>query len=242
MEYALRPRTAAASALAGAWLLIGATACGPAGGGGDTDTGQDAGTVAASALSTAQLVQFGEAKVVPERSEQGVYGELATVRQTDRLREVTELDKPGCLDAVNQWGRLPEVRDAAASLATFARGDDTVSHLLIDAPAGTAQEAVDTAPPAECDSYTATMQDGSTSSYRVSGIDLEQIGDASRAFAVDTEVGGESVSMYTMVYRNGDVLGTTSVLGPSRADHDFETLLTGFTTAALEREQQILDR
>ncbi|MFC4563705.1 hypothetical protein ACFO4E_17715 [Nocardiopsis mangrovi] len=242
MEHPLRPRPAAASALACAWLLAAATACGTAGGGGDTaDQESGSGADAASALSTAQLVQFGEAKVVPERSEQGVYGELATVRQTDKLREVTELDKPGCLDSINQWGRLPEVREAAASLATFARGGDTISHLLIDAPAGTAQEAVDTAPPAECDSYTATMQDGTTSSYRVTGIDLEQVGDASRAFVVDTEVGGDSISLYTLVYRNGDVLGTTSVLGAS-GDNDFETLLTDFTNAALEREREILDR
>jgi|UPI000836DB87 hypothetical protein len=233
MDHARQARRVAAATLAAAGIAA-AAACGTADGGGDRPGGG-----AAERLATAQLVQFGDAKVVPERSEEGPYGELATVRNAEELRSATELDKPDCLDAVNRWARLPGVRDAAASLATFARGEDTIAHLLVDAGADVAEEAVAASPPAECATYTATLQDGSTSTYRVRELELDRVGDASRGFAVETEMSGERVLLYSLLYRNADYLATTTILGTGDADEYADTL-TAFSRAALDRESEIL--
>lgn len=240
MDHPHHPRTRrmAATAGLGAALALTLAACGGADGS-DTAQRPDPGKEAANELNKAQLVQYGEAKIVPERSEKGTYSRLATTRQSEKLRESAKVDEPGCMDATTKWGRIPEVRDAAASLATFARGDDTITHMLLEVPEGTAREAVEAEPPNRCERYTATMADGTTSTYTVRDIDLPTIADDSRAFAVTSEFKDQRVEMYNVVYRNGDHLGATSVLGGNTKD-DYRDLLAGFTRKALEREKKIL--
>ncbi|GAA4935340.1 hypothetical protein GCM10023224_15070 [Streptomonospora halophila] len=236
MEHPLPARRATTAALA-VLALAAATACG--GAQGDDSEGGDARAGEAQRLHKAQLVQFEKAKVVPQRSETGTYSELSTTKQTDKLRKTAELDKPQCMDAANQWADLPEVRKAPTSLATFARGDDTITHTLIAVPEETAEEVVSASPPEGCDSYKATMKDGSTTSYRLKEVDMEQIADGSRAFAVETAIGGEKVWLYSLVYRNGGYLGTTTALGPNSED-DYRDTVAAFTREAVEREDRLL--
>ncbi|MDT0301833.1 hypothetical protein [Streptomonospora wellingtoniae] len=236
MEHPLPARRATAAALA-AVALAAATACGGAQGD-DSDSG-DPRADEAQRLHKAQLVQFEEAKVVPQRSEAGTYAELSTTKQTDKLRKTAELDKPQCMDATNQWADLPEVRKAPTSLATFARGDDTITHTLIEVPEETAEEVVSASPPEGCDSYKATIKDGSTTSYRLQEVEVEEIADGSRAFAVETAIGGEKVWLYRLVYRNGGYLGTTAVLGPD-SEKDYRETVSAFSRAAVEREDKLL--
>ncbi|KIH96536.1 hypothetical protein LP52_24575 [Streptomonospora alba] len=240
MEHPLTARRATTTALA-VLAVAAAAACGGAQGeeDGDKASGAEAGAAAAKRLHEAQMAQFGEANVVPDRSELGAYSELSTTQRTDQMRKATELDKPQCMDAANQWGELPEVRDAPTSLATFARGDDTITHTLVELPEEIAEKAVAAEPPEECSRYEATMKDGSTTSYRLKEIDIEQVADDSRAFAVETEIGGDTVWLYSLVYRNGGYLGTTTMLGPN-AKEDYRETVVAFTEKALEREQSVL--
>ncbi|MDA0564691.1 hypothetical protein LG943_10180 [Streptomonospora sp. S1-112] len=236
MEHPRTPRRAAGAALAVSAVLA-LSACGGAEGSGSAAEA-DPNAEAAARLNQAQLVQYGDAAVVPEHSEMGTYSRLVSTRQTERLRESATFDKPECMDVVNEWGRLPEVRDAPASLATFARGRDTISHTLLRVPASAAEEALSAQVPADCGTYEATLDDGTTASYRLTELDVEEIADGSRAFAVETDVDGETVWMYGLLYRNGDHLGATSVLGPN-AEDDYRDLLVGFTRKAVEREDEI---
>ncbi|MBV2364353.1 hypothetical protein ACFPZ0_12230 [Streptomonospora nanhaiensis] len=236
MEHPRTSRRAAGAALAVAAVLA-LSACGGTEGGGSAAEA-DPNAEAAAQLNQAQLVQYGEAAIVPEHSEMGTYSRLVSTRQTERLRESTTLDKPECMDAVNAWGRLPEVRDAPASLATFARGRDTISHTLLRVPAEAAEQALSTSVPEGCGRYEAVLEDGTTASYRLEELDVAQVADGSRAFAVETEVEGETVWMYGLLYRNGDHLGATSVLGPN-AEDDYRDLMVGFTRKAVEREDEI---
>lgn len=237
MEHPRAARTAVAAVPAAAVLVTALAACG----GGGADTAQeDPGSEAAEKLGQAQLVQYEDAKVVPEAGESGTYGELAGVERTEKLRSSTELDKPECADAANSWGSLPEVQEAPASVAVFARGDDTVSHTILEVPESVAEKALATvAPEEECTTYEATLEDGSTSSYTMSDLDIGTVGDASRAFAVETETGGETVWMYSVVYRHGDHLAAATVLGPDN-EGDYEELLSGFAASSVEREEKVL--
>ncbi|WP_017595721.1 hypothetical protein [Nocardiopsis potens] len=245
MDHSRSARTAALTWSVCA-VLLAASACGggqgaeEAGGG---EGGKQDGPAAASAekLNEAQLVQYEDAKVVPEAGQSGAYGELSGVARTKKLREETELDKPECADATERWAAVPEVRDAPASVAVYARGDDTtLSHTLLALPADAADKALEAAvPPEECSSYEATMKDGGTSSYEISELDADEVADGSRAFTVKTEAQGEEVWLYALVYRNGDHLASTSIIGPD-ADGDYADLLTGFTESAVEREDKIL--
>ncbi|MDA8370643.1 MAG: hypothetical protein M0026_12380 [Nocardiopsaceae bacterium] len=203
------------------------------------DTAPKAGTDAAAELEKAQLDQFGDAKLIPEQSEQGIYAELDATQRAEKLRESIELDKPECMDAVNQWGQLPEVREAAASLAAFARDSDTITHTLIQVPEETAKEALDTTPPSECSTYQATLDDGTTSSYTVEDIDMETVADDSRAFSVTTDTGEDQMELHTLIYRNGDYLAATSIAGPNE-NGDYAETLAAFAKKALERENEVL--
>ncbi|GAA1073393.1 hypothetical protein [Nocardiopsis composta] len=245
MDHSRSARTAALAWTVGA-VLLAASACGggqEAGEAGGEKGGKKEDPAAASAekLGEAQLVQYEDAKVVPEAGQHGTYGELSGVAHTKKLREETELDKPECADATDRWAALPEVREAPASVAVFARGDDTtLSHTLLSLPADTADQALEAAAaPEECSSYKATLKDGSTSSYEVAELDMDQIADGSRAFTVKTEAQGEEVWLYGVVYRNGDHLASTSVIGPD-AGKDYAELLKGFTESAVEQEDKVL--
>ncbi|TQN33537.1 hypothetical protein FHX37_3559 [Haloactinospora alba] len=215
------------------------TACG---GGQSTEDEQsrDSPDFEASELRKAQLVEFEDATIVPEQSEQGTYEELESTQQAQKLREATELDKPECVDAANPWGSLPGVRTSASSLATFVQDQETITHTLIGAAPETAAKALEEAePPDSCGSYTATMEGGETASYEVSDLDMETVGEDSHAFVVRTEAEGEEVLLYNMVYHNGSYLAATSVLGTDK-ESDYEETLAAFTDAAVEREEKIL--
>lgn len=233
-------RTVTARALAATALVFGLVGCGT---GQPTEAASEAGangestTQIAEKLNEAQMSEFGNAKLLAEQSEVGAYSELTSVQQMDALRGSVKLDKPQCMDAVNQWGQLPEVRDAPTSLATFGSGGETITHMLIKLPEAAAKKAIETAPPAECGTYQATAADGVPTTYTVRDLDIDTIGEQSRAFVVETEMGGQQVLLYNLIYRNGDYLGTTALLsGP-----EGEQRLVDFTTAALEHETKILD-
>ncbi|GAB3477994.1 hypothetical protein [Nocardiopsis coralliicola] len=234
------PRTARTAALAGGAAALLALLAG-CGGGGAGDGGDGAAAPAeAEELAEAQIVQYEDAKVVPEAGQTGVYAELAGVAQTEELREKTELDKPDCADTADGWSASEAVHDAPASVAVFARGDDTISHTLMAVPEEEAEKAVAAAVPDEaCTSYTATMEDGTESSYKVAPLKAEQVADSSNAFRVRTETDGEPVWMYSIVYRHGDHLGATTLVGPD-AEEDYADLLQGFTESAVEQEEKVL--
>jgi hypothetical protein len=45
--------------------------------------------------------------------------------------------------------------------------------------------------------------------------------------------------MVSLMYRNGDLVGSTSVLGDGELE-DYETMLVEFSEAAVERQRQML--
>ncbi|GAA3731372.1 hypothetical protein [Salinactinospora qingdaonensis] len=192
---------------------------------------------AAAQLSQAQIVQFNEAKVVPERSESGTYSTLATVRRMEELREKATVDKADCMDAVNRWGRLAAVRQAPASLATFVDGDATITHLLIELSDSESERALATEVPEECASYTASVGGEEATSYHVNELDLAQIGAGSRAFLVTSGPEGQRTRMHNLTYRGDGYLGVTAVLN---GGEDAEETLVEFTKTALERERTVL--
>jgi len=206
------------------------SACGD----GEVDTTGDA-----EQLHEAQPPHYRDATQVPEGSENGVYSELVTVQHSAEVRDTTELDKPECLDASNQWSDLDIVQDAPASVAAYEWDQGTVSSMLLRLTEEDVTEALHNRPPESCAEYTATYEDGSSSEYGISDLDLDVVGDESRAFAVEVSSGGEESHLLSLMYRNGDLLGTTSVLGNGSVE-DYEEMLIGFSEAAVERQQDTL--
>ncbi|MFC7328163.1 hypothetical protein [Marinactinospora rubrisoli] len=238
MAHPPRLRKAAAAALTAAVTLIASSGC--AGGGSAAPEEPDPNAEAAGLLHQAQMVQYGSAKLLADQSESGSYARLATVRATERLRETTESDRPDCLDAVNRWARMAEIRDAPASFAVFGDDEGTISHLLLKPPEGIAAQALAAEIPPECGSYTATSEDGTTSAFTIEPLEIDTVADGSRAAVVETRMGGDTVLLHTLLYRYGDYLGSTSVLAPADRAADGEEILVGFTEAALERERKVL--
>src|SRR5690625_5160721 len=209
---ALRSTRGSVLAVTGvAALLTGLAGC--ASDEGEEGTQDEAEADTETTLDQAHLAKFGDTKADPEQSEQGEYSQLKTTQQTNEMREGTNLDKPDCVDAVNQWSRMPEVSDAQASLATYPRGEDVITHTLIELSESAAKEAVDTKPPEECANYQATLEDGSTTTYTLRDLDLDTVGDDSHAFVAEAESGGDTMYVYNLVYRNRDHLSTVTLLG-----------------------------
>ncbi|WP_285729132.1 hypothetical protein [Nocardiopsis sp. ATB16-24] len=195
---------------------------------------------AATALHEAQPLHVRDVTLISDGSESGTYSELVTVRYSDEVRASTELDKPECLDAANQWGDLEGVREAPASVAAYEWSQGAVTHMLVRVDEATAEEVLSTEPPENCTEYTAIHEDGSSSAYGVSTLDgVPQIGDRSRALAIEVESAGERSRMVSLMYRNGDLVGTTSILGTGEPA-DYEEMLVEFSEAAVERQRQML--
>ncbi|WP_150241730.1 hypothetical protein [Nocardiopsis quinghaiensis] len=208
-------------------------------GGGGNDQAEAPGADAA-ALHEAQPLHVRDATLMSEGSESGTYSELVTVKYSEEVRASTELDKPECLDASNQWGSLEGVREAPASVAAYEWDGGSVTHMLVRMDEGTAAEALSTKPPESCAEYTATYEDGSSSHYGVRDLeDVPRIGDESRAFAIDVDSEGVESRMFSLMYRNGGLVGTTSVLGAGELE-DYEEMLVEFSEAAVERQRQML--
>ncbi|WP_017607523.1 hypothetical protein [Nocardiopsis xinjiangensis] len=219
-------RLAAAAALA-----LGATAC--SGGDAEVQGGADR-------LHEAQLLQFQDVTQVSEGGESGTYSELTTVQYSAEIRDGTELDKPECVDATNRWGDLDTVQDAPTSVATYEWEEGAVTSLLVQLPPEEASDALHETPPEDCSEYTATYEDGTSSDYSVGDLDLQEMGEESRAHSIDVETDGELSSMISVLYRNDGVLGTTSVIGDGDPA-EYEEMLVGFTEAAIDRQNQTLD-
>ncbi|WP_306370223.1 hypothetical protein [Nocardiopsis sp. CC223A] len=208
------------------------------GGSAEEDTGDAA--EAAALLHDAQLISFEGAEIVPEGSEAGVYSDLVTVQYSEQVRASTELDKPDCLDAANRWADAEAVQAAPASLTSYEWDRGSLTHLLVRLDEDGAAAAIASRPPADCETYTATYEDGTSSGYEVRDLaELPTLGDESRGFAVDVDTAGESNHMYSVMYRNGDLVGTTSIMGPGALE-DYEEMLVEFTRAAVDRQQEKL--
>jgi len=208
------------------------------GGGAEEAGGTDA--EAAAALYDAQPLHVRDATLMPEGSESGIYSELVTVQYSAQVRSTTELDKPECLDAANLWGELDGVQEAPASVAAYEWAQGSVSHMLVQLDEGTASEALAAKPPASCSAYTATHEDGTSSDYGVSDLTgIPEIGDESRAYAIEVSAADEDSSMYSIMYRNGGLVGTTSILGTGGVE-DYQDMLVEFSEAAVERQNQML--
>jgi hypothetical protein len=208
--------------------------------GGGAEQPADPGSEAAAALHEAQPLHVRDATFVAESSESGTYSELATVRYSEEVRAATELDKPECLDAANQWIALEGVRDSPASVAVYEWPEGAVTHMLVRLDEATAAEALSAAPPKSCDEYVATHENGASSEYSVSDLeDVPRIGDESRAFTVEVESEGDRSRMVSLMYRNGGLVGSTSVLGGGEPE-DYEAMLVEFSEAAVERQRQML--
>ncbi len=220
---------------AGLPLALVLSACG---GSAEEDTGDAA--EAAALLHDAQLISFEGAEIVPEGSEAGVYSDLVTVQYSEQVRASTELDKPDCLDAANRWADAEAVQAAPASLTSYEWDRGSLTHLLVRLDEDGAAAAIASRPPADCETYTATYEDGTSSGYEVRDLaELPTLGDESRGFAVDVDTAGESNHMYSVMYRNGDLVGTTSIMGPGALE-DYEEMLVEFTRAAVDRQQEKL--
>lgn len=212
-------------------LALGLTAC--SGGGAEVQSDADQ-------LHEAQLLQFQDVTQISEGGESGTYSELTTVQYSAEIRDGTELDKPECVDATNRWGDLDTVQDAPTSVATYEWEEGTLTSLLVQMPPDEVSDALDQAPPEDCSEYTATYGDGTSSDYHVSDLDLQDVGDESRAHSIDVETDGELSSMISVLYRNDDVLGTTSVIGDGDPA-EYEEMLVEFTEAAIDRQNQTLE-
>ncbi|GAB3211066.1 hypothetical protein ACQEU5_07580 [Marinactinospora thermotolerans] len=232
MEHPRNTLKASVAALGAAALLCALSGCA----GNVAPAPTDPGAEAAARLGTAQMVEYGALKFVADQSETGTYERLASVRQLESVRQEADSDKPACMDAANRWGRIPEVRTAPASLATFVSDSTTVTHLLLALPEETARAVLDSGPPRECASYTITLG-GVPTSYRVRDLDLAGIGEESRAFSVSATSRGERVWMHNLVYRDGGHVAMTTLISGS---DDTTTTLEGFADAALERERRVL--
>ncbi len=228
----VRPASALAIAMTCAVALA---ACG----GADDGESDDPGTEAAARLHDAQPLNVADVTLLPESSEAGTYSELVTVKYSEEVRASTELDKPECVDAANRWGDLDAVRDAPASVAAYEWPEGNVSHILVQLDEDSAAEALAVEPPEACAEYTATYEDGSSSDYGVADLDVAPVGDESRAFSIQVSDDDGENHMYTVMYRNGGLLGTTSVMGPGEAE-DYEQLLVDFSEAAIKRQDQML--
>ncbi|WP_433698996.1 hypothetical protein [Nocardiopsis sp. CA-288880] len=208
--------------------------------GGGAEGGDDPNAEAAAALYDAHPLHVRDATLVPEGSESGTYSELVTVRYSAEVRATTELDKPECLDASNRWGDLDGVQGAPASVAAYEWSEGAVSHMLVQLDEGTAAEALAARPPESCAAYTATYEDGTTSDYGVSDLEeVPEIGDESRAYAIEVSSAEEDSRMFSIMYRNGGLVGTTSILGQGALE-DYEEMLVEFSQAAVERQDQML--
>ena len=220
---------------AGLSLTLALSACG-----GPLGEGTDDDAAAAALLHDAQLISFEDAEVMPEGSEAGVYSDLVTVQYSEQVRDTTELDKPACLDAAGRWADTDAVQSAPASLTSYAWEQGSLTHLLIRLDEEGAATALASRPPADCATYTATYEDGTSSGYRVRDLtELPTLGDESRGFSVDVDTAGETSHMYSIMYRNGDLLGTTSIMGQGSLE-DYREMLVGFTRAAVDRQQEKL--
>ncbi|WP_017587856.1 hypothetical protein [Nocardiopsis ganjiahuensis] len=208
-------------------------------GGADEEQADDPGMEAAAQLHDAQPLNVGDVTLLPESSEAGTYSELVTVKYSEEVRASTELDKPECMDAANRWGDLESVRDAPASVAAYEWSEGNVSHILVQLDEESAAEALSVEPPETCAEYTATYEDGSSSDYGVTDLDVPPVGDESRSFGIQVSDDDGENHMYTVMYRNGGLLGTTSVMGPGEAE-DYEQLLVDFSEAAVKRQDQML--
>lgn len=208
-------------------------------GGQGQEQSNDPDTEAAATLHEAQPLNVKDATLLPEGSESGTYSELVTVQYSEEVRDATELDKPECLDAANRWGDLDAVRDAPASVAAYEWERGTVSHILVRLDEASAAEALATEPPESCSEYTATYEDGSSSDYGVTDLDLPPVGDESRSFTIQISDDNGQNHMYTVMYRNGGLLGTTSIMGAGDPE-EYEQMLTDFSEAAIERQGQML--
>ncbi|MCY9786866.1 hypothetical protein KIK06_23570 [Nocardiopsis sp. EMB25] len=214
------------------------TACG----GGSAEEEQppaDPNAEAATRLQEAQPTSVRDATLLPEGSESGTYSELATVQYSEQVRESTEIDKPECVDAANRWGDLDGVRGAPASVAAYEWPEGSVSSMLVEVDEETAVEAMAVEPPGSCESYNATYADGTSSEYGVRDLDMPEMGDGSRAFLIEVRTGEEESRMLSVMYRNGTLLGMTSILGGGD-EADYEEMLTAFTEAAIDRQDQML--
>ncbi|GHC72822.1 hypothetical protein GCM10007079_06280 [Nocardiopsis terrae] len=221
-----------AIALASAVAL---TACG----GQEGEQSEDPNAEAAAQLHDAQPLNVEDVTLLPESSEAGTYSELVTVQYSEEVRASTELDKPECTDAANRWSDLEAVREAPASVAAYEWDRGNVSHILVRLDEGSAAEALAVEPPETCAEYTATYEDGSSSDYGVADLDVPPVGDESRSFSIRVSDDGGENHMYTVMYRNGGLLGTTSVMGPGDAG-DYEQMLVDFSEAAIKRQDQML--
>lgn len=208
-------------------------------GGADGEQGEDPNAEAAAQLHEAQPINVADVTLLPESSEAGTYSELVTVQYSEEVRASTELDKPECMDAANRWGDLETVREAPASVAAYEWELGNVSSILVQLDEDSAAEALAVKPPQTCAEYTATYEDGSSSDYGVADLDVPQVGDESRAFSIQVSDDDGHNHMYTVMYRNGGLLGTTSVMGPGEAE-DYEQMLVDFSEAAIKRQGQML--
>ncbi|MEY9214638.1 hypothetical protein NI17_018790 [Thermobifida halotolerans] len=232
--------TAIVAPLGAAALLGGLVGCGGDDGTASEDTATDSAVDSredvASRLHEAQLSGFQGLERVEEESHAGRYGELDAVREAAENRDSVTLDKPECADPTRQWGELPEVREAPASLALFRGENGAITHILLRLPEDLAAQAVDTVPSEECATYEATMEDGSSHSYTVRELDIETIGDQSRGIVVETESEEGEALLYSLLYRDGQHLGAVSMLGGP----DAEQRIVDFATAALDYQNEVL--
>ncbi|MFI6576724.1 hypothetical protein ACIBFB_13050 [Nocardiopsis sp. NPDC050513] len=220
-------------------MALALSACG-SGGEEQEQAAADPNAEAAARLHEAQPTSFRDATLLPEGSESGTYAELATVQYSEQVRESTEIDKPECVDAANRWGDLDSVRAAPASVAAYEWPGGSVSSVLVELDEEEAAEAMGVEPPSSCTTYSATYADGTSSEYGVRELDMPGIGDESRAFLVEVRTGDEASHMLSLLYRNGGLLGATSVLGSGDVA-EYEDMLAGFTEAAIDRQGQMLE-
>jgi hypothetical protein len=135
----------------------------------------------------------------------------------------------GAATPVPLEGELPEelankiIQDSAAYAEAIAelrgRDVDFVVDTVREGRSASANEALEIRPPETCAAYSATYEDGTSSGYEVRDLaELPTLGDESRGFAVDVDTDGERNHMYSVMYRNGDLVGTTSIMGPGELE------------------------
>ncbi|WP_146159399.1 hypothetical protein [Allonocardiopsis opalescens] len=190
-------------------------------------------------LRSALMTEF-SGTAAGENLEDGVYGELAIVQANDAARERVELDKPECQDAAEAWSRLPEIREAPAAVAVLDNDTTSITQVLVAAPPEAAETAVNTRPAENCLTYQATIQAGEDSSqtftYEIENLDLEPVGENSRAFMVTASNEDVQLEFYTLFYRTNDYFSTVTLHG---ADASLDMLREFATTAQRKADEAL---
>ncbi|MFD1658431.1 hypothetical protein ACFSL4_09465 [Streptomyces caeni] len=179
----------------------------------------------ANGLQKALLTEFGEAKVV-YGPRAGAMSSLAPTGSADTAGVEVKTDKPQCL-RLTQGIDADTAGSAPAALVSLADIPDvTVAEVLVAPDSGAADKIMAGGPPADCSSYTTTV-DGYVTEYHLKNLDLPDVGDEARGYEIvgRSKKYGTTTSNFVIVFRDGGWMGSLSVTGPKADRATFDKVV-----------------